>query len=70
MDIVDEGAVVVGDGRGVMPALGPAPRSADDVRRFVAERKIEFLFAQFVDMHSKPSAKLVPADRWPCSVTE
>jgi glutamine synthetase len=34
---------------------------ADDVRRVVSERGIEFLFAQFVDMHGKPSAKLVPA---------
>jgi glutamine synthetase len=35
--------------------------TADDVRRIVAENGIEFLFAQFVDMHGKPSAKLVPA---------
>ena len=34
---------------------------ADDVRRIVRDRHIEFLFAQFVDMHGKPSAKLVPA---------
>ena len=34
---------------------------ADDVRRIISERQIEFLFAQFVDMHGKPSAKLVPA---------
>lgn len=33
----------------------------DDVRRIVADQGIEFLFAQFVDMHGKPSAKLVPA---------
>jgi len=39
----------------------PAARDADDVRRIVAERGIEFLFAQFVDLHGKPSAKLVPA---------
>src|SRR6202050_4726187 len=37
------------------------PQNADDVRRIVSDNKIEFLFAQFVDMHSKPSAKLVPA---------
>jgi glutamine synthetase len=37
------------------------PISADDARQIVAERNIEFLFAQFVDMHGKPSAKLVPA---------
>jgi glutamine synthetase len=38
-----------------------APENPDDVRRIVRDRKIEFLFAQFVDMHGKPSAKLVPA---------
>jgi glutamine synthetase len=37
------------------------PETADDVRRIIDERSIEFLFAQFVDMHGKPSAKLVPA---------
>ncbi len=38
-----------------------APHTEDDVRRLVADNGIEFLFAQFVDMHGKPSAKLVPA---------
>jgi glutamine synthetase len=37
------------------------PQNADDVRRIVKDAGIEFLFAQFVDMHGKPSAKLVPA---------
>jgi glutamine synthetase len=37
------------------------PRNADDVRKIVKDQGIEFLFAQFVDMHGKPSAKLVPA---------
>jgi glutamine synthetase len=37
------------------------PQNADDVRRIVKDQGIEFLFAQFVDMHGKPSAKLVPA---------
>jgi len=37
------------------------PQNADDVRRIVKDDGIEFLFAQFVDMHGKPSAKLVPA---------
>jgi glutamine synthetase len=37
------------------------PRNEDDVRRIVKDNGIEFLFAQFVDMHGKPSAKLVPA---------
>jgi glutamine synthetase len=38
-----------------------APSSPDDVRDLVREHGIEFFFAQFVDMHGKPSAKLVPA---------
>jgi glutamine synthetase len=37
------------------------PQNADDVWQIVREGGIEFLFAQFVDMHGKPSAKLVPA---------
>ncbi len=37
------------------------PQNADDARRIVTDNGIEFLFAQFVDMHGKPSAKLVPA---------
>ncbi|HEY2260576.1 MAG TPA: type III glutamate--ammonia ligase [Solirubrobacteraceae bacterium] len=37
------------------------PQNEDDVRRIVKDNGIEFLFAQFVDMHGKPSAKLVPA---------
>ncbi len=39
----------------------PQPQTADDVREIIKEGGIEFLFAQFVDMHGKPSAKLVPA---------
>jgi glutamine synthetase len=42
-------------------SLGTLPQTADDVRRIINERGVEFLFAQFVDMHAKPSAKLVPA---------
>ena len=38
-----------------------SPKNEDDVRRIVKDEGIEFLFAQFVDMHGKPSAKLVPA---------
>jgi glutamine synthetase len=41
--------------------VAPKVSDADDVRRIISERQIEFLFAQFVDMHGKPSAKLVPA---------
>jgi glutamine synthetase len=43
-------------------AQATTPESAaDEVRRVVSEQGIQFLFAQFVDMHGKPSAKLVPA---------
>ncbi len=35
--------------------------TADDVRKAVDKDGIEFLFAQFVDMHAKPNAKLIPA---------
>ncbi len=38
-----------------------APTSPEDVKRYIEENDIEFLFAQFVDMHGKPNAKLVPA---------
>ena len=38
-----------------------APSSRDDVERYMRENDVEFLFAQFVDMHGKPNAKLVPA---------
>jgi glutamine synthetase len=38
-----------------------ATRTADDVRKLIDEHEVEFLFAQFVDMHGKPNAKLVPA---------
>src|SRR5256714_5101702 len=38
-----------------------APETEDDVRAYVRDNGIQFLFAQFVDMHGKPNAKLVPA---------
>jgi glutamine synthetase len=37
-----------------------APDSAEEVRERVRELGIRYVFAQFVDMHGKPSAKLVP----------
>jgi glutamine synthetase len=37
-----------------------APQSVEELREEIRARNIEFLFAQFVDMHGKPSAKLVP----------
>jgi glutamine synthetase len=39
------------------PAL---PSTLDDIKSHISEHGIEFLFAQFVDMHGKPNAKLVP----------
>ena len=33
----------------------------DTIRATIADRGIEFIFAQFVDMYGRPSAKLVPA---------
>jgi glutamine synthetase len=47
-----------------------APETADDVRAYVRENKIQFLFAQFVDMHAKPNAKLVPATHLEDLLTE
>lgn len=35
--------------------------SLDEIRKVADERGIEFYFAQFVDMHARPSAKLIPA---------
>ncbi len=33
----------------------------EEIKRVVEERGVEFLFAQFVDLYGRPSAKLVPA---------
>ena len=46
----------------IQPAMAHAPNRRGRPRA-VAEDGIEFLFAQFVDMHAKPSAKLVPAQQ-------
>jgi glutamine synthetase len=46
------------------------PKNADDVRRIVNDEGIEFLFAQFVDLQGKPSAKLVPAHHLDDLLTE
>ncbi len=53
-----------------LDATQPLVNDADDVRRIVVESGIEFLFAQFVDMHGKPSAKLVPAHHLDDLLTE
>ena len=41
--------------------MGTAPACADDVLDLVRAEGVNYVFAQFVDMHGKPSAKLVPA---------
>ncbi len=46
------------------------PQNEDDARKIVKDNGIEFLFAQFVDMHGKPSAKLVPAHHLDDLLTE
>jgi glutamine synthetase len=53
----------IADSLRIMSVTQPftAPTSREDVERYIAEHDIEFLFAQFVDMHGKPNAKLVPA---------
>jgi glutamine synthetase len=40
------------------------PTNADEARDWIRRHGIEFLFAQFVDMHGKPNAKLVPASHF------
>src|SRR5881227_4444283 len=43
-------------------AAPTASPSVEDIRRRAEERGVQFYFAQFVDMYSRPSAKLVPAE--------
>src|SRR5262245_12155289 len=45
---------------GLEMATVAAP-TLDEIRTEVSKRGIEFFFAQFVDMYSRPSAKLIPA---------
>jgi glutamine synthetase len=47
-----------------LPAMSEpftAPETPADVERYIRDNDVRFLFAQFVDMHGKPNAKLVPA---------
>ena len=44
--------------------------AAEAIRRKAEEDGIEFFFAQFVDMHAKPSAKLVPMSNFDGLVSE
>src|SRR5690606_28852519 len=45
---------------GGMSETFTAPSSKEEVERHIRENDIAFLLAQFVDMHGKPNAKLVP----------
>lgn len=48
--------------RTTAPAKGTQEEvTLEQVRKEITEKKIEFLFAQFVDMYARPSGKLVPA---------
>jgi glutamine synthetase len=47
-----------------------APSSREDVERYIRDNSVEFLFAQFVDMHGKPNAKLVPTTHLDDLLTE
>src|SRR3954449_1274619 len=47
-----------------------APETADEAREYIRANGIEFLFAQFVDMHGKPNAKLVPASHFEDLLTD
>jgi glutamine synthetase len=43
------------------PVVALSSPKLEEVRQIVAERGVEFVFAQFVDLYGRPSAKLVPA---------
>ena len=38
-----------------------AVEGIETIRKEVAERGVEFIFAQFMDLHARPSAKLILA---------
>jgi len=42
----------------------------DDVRKKIEKRGVEFIFAQFVDLYGRPSAKLIPAGNFDALVEE
>jgi glutamine synthetase len=46
------------------------PATAEEAREYIRANGIEFLFAQFVDMHGKPNAKLVPATHFEDLLTD
>ena len=45
----------------ITTATSVLPTTLDEIREHVRANGVEFVFAQFVDMHGKPNAKLVPA---------
>jgi glutamine synthetase len=53
-----------------MATTTSAAPTVDDIRKESEKRGVEFYFAQFVDMYSRPSAKLVPAQNLDDFVTE
>jgi glutamine synthetase len=50
--------------------LTTPPTTADDVRSLIETEGVRYLFAQFVDMHGKPNAKLIPASHFDDLVSE
>ena len=52
-----------------MAARG-APTTIEELRRRAQDDGIEFFFAQFVDMHGKPNAKLVPIENFDSMMEE
>ena len=51
-------------------AAGAAPNTIEELRRRAQDDGIEFFFAQFVDMHGKPNAKLVPIQNFDSMMEE
>ncbi len=41
--------------------MGVDTAKLETIRKTIEEREVEFIFAQFVDMYGRPSAKLIPA---------
>jgi glutamine synthetase len=51
-------------------AVAEDAMTREDVRRRMEDENVEFFFAQFVDMHGKPNAKLVPASSFDAMMDE
>ena len=43
--------------------MGTGTAKLETIRATMADRGVEFMFAQFVDMYGRPSAKLIPAEK-------